>query len=249
MPKTIVERRNLLGAELRAEGSGDEMILAGRACAYNVVSSHELQPGLREKVLPGAFRASLAAPDSDVKALVNHDPSRLLGRQKNRTLTLDDLDERGLYVRVMLNPESQFHVDTWQAVKRGDMNEMSFAFIAEDESVDADNYEGKRCMVRSVRKAALADISAVTYPFYGQGATQIMARSLEDSKKTGKPYIAYKVTAFFASDADRRAHAERIGKEIREQCARDKAEAERFAREQKQREAEIRESMKPYILR
>src|SRR6185437_15993750 len=106
MSGTKIERRSL-AADLRAESQGDEMSLVGYAALFNSESKN--LGAFRERIKPGAFTRSLNE-GADVKALVNHDPSQLLGRTKNGTLKLEQ-DDRGLKFRVVLNPQSQAHRD------------------------------------------------------------------------------------------------------------------------------------------
>jgi len=171
---------------------GEEFALAGRALTYNEVSSNEIAPGVRERIMPGCFRDALASGE-DIKALCNHDVSQVLGRTKNGTLTLSDRAD-GLYMRVQLDKNNSAHRDIYASVKRGDLDEMSFAFEAQDEDFSEGEYNGQRCTVRNLRKAALRDVSIVTAPFYGNGATQVSARSknnkrdriFAESERTGK---------------------------------------------------------------
>jgi Escherichia/Staphylococcus phage prohead protease len=161
--------------EIRA-AEGEAFVLVGRAVTYRKISSEELIPGVRERIMPGAFRESLAS-GRDVKALVNHNSTALpLGRLANNTLQLADGPE-GLDVRVQLDKSNSTHRDVYASVKRGDISEMSFAFGCEADDISNDEYEGQRCQVRNVRKAKLFDVSVVTKPFYGDGATDIAART------------------------------------------------------------------------
>jgi Caudovirus prohead serine protease len=73
--------------ELRS-AAGPSMMprITGLAARYDTLSA-TLPPGFREKIARGAFDASLAAGD-DVKFLVNHEPSTILGRSGSGTLRL-----------------------------------------------------------------------------------------------------------------------------------------------------------------
>ena len=171
-----VESRTL---QIRA-AAGDEFALVGRAVKYNQISSNELAPGLRERIVPGCFAASLAA-GGDVKALLCHDSTGLpLGRLANQTLLLSD-SEAGLDIRIQLDQANSMHKDVYAAVKRLDISEMSFAFSCLEEDISSDVYNGQRCQVRNVRKAELYDVSVVISPFYGNDATAVSARSATDA--------------------------------------------------------------------
>src|SRR5713226_163265 len=77
------ETRTISNASLRAQSQGDEMAISGYAASFNVLSQD--LGGFREVVAPGAFKRSIDA-GADVKALFNHDASRILGRTKSGTL-------------------------------------------------------------------------------------------------------------------------------------------------------------------
>jgi uncharacterized protein len=170
-----IERRVL---QIRAS-EGNDFCLVGRALSYNEISSNELYPGMRERIMPGAFKESLAS-GKDVKALLNHDSTGLpLGRLANGTLKLTDSDE-GLDMRVQLDKNNSSHRDVYASVKRGDISEMSFAFACEDEDVSSGfTRDGAACQIRNVKKAQLFDVSVVTSPFYADGATSVDARSTD----------------------------------------------------------------------
>jgi uncharacterized protein len=158
-------------AELRAATAAFEV--AGRAASYNKLSND--LGGFREQLLPGCFTRSLASGEQDVKCLVNHDSNQVLGRQANRTLTLTDTSE-GLNFVCKLNKDSQAHRDLYASVKRGDLSECSFAFIADDDSFSAPDRNG--LLTRTIKRAKLLDVSVVASPAYGNGATKVDARAL-----------------------------------------------------------------------
>lgn len=164
-----------VATEVRAEQQGGQFILVGRALSYNKLSKD--LGGFREQIAPGCFRASLAAPDFDCKALANHDASLILGRTKSGTLQLEDRAD-GLYFRVQLDPANPIAQSIYSAVSRGDMDECSFAFMDADDEYDVASENGVKFPRRTVRSAKLLDVSVVTYPAYGNGATAASARAV-----------------------------------------------------------------------
>ena len=163
---------------------GDEFALVGRALTYSEISSNELAPGLRERMMPGCFSESLAS-GREVKALLNHDSQALpLGSTKSGTLTLHDSSDF-LAMRCQLDSTNSFHRDVYSSVRRGDLSEMSFAFICEeDDFQDGFAADGQRCQVRNVKKAQLLDVSVVGNAFYGDNATAIAARAAQGTRES-----------------------------------------------------------------
>lgn len=168
-----IERR-IATAELRIgapDSQGDEMTLVGYASTFNTES--EDLGGFRETVLPGAFARSIRE-GADVKFLMNHDPSLVMGRTKNSTLKLEE-DGTGLRFRVIL-PSTQAAKDLHTLVKRGDISQCSFAFSAREQSWEEGNRDGNGDLYasRKLMDVDLMDVSAVTYPAYA--ATEVYAR-------------------------------------------------------------------------
>ena len=213
-----------LKTELRAAA---DFSISGRAASYNVNSQN--LGGFVEQIAPGAFTKSLNA-NPDVKCTFNHDPNQVLGRTKSGTLQLTD-SVGGLDFRCQLDKNNGTHRDIYASIKRGDIDECSFAFTVgkddedweENAAVDA---TGQRCALRTLRNVNLIDVSAVTYPAYNaSGATQVSSRALALAQKsTGAKLQA-------ASDEARRSVARRQAGQMTEQSDADrKARAARLGR-------------------
>jgi HK97 family phage prohead protease len=182
--------------ELRASADED-FTLEGTAVSYDCLSQD--LGGYRERVMPGAFTRSLKQ-GADVKCLLNHDVNVVLGRTKSGTLRLQDT-RKGLLYRCQLDEDSSTHRDIYISVKRGDLNECSFAFIIAPGGAAFDEVteNGKLFVRRTITDVAeLRDVSVVTYPAYNaEGATSVAAR-----------------TADAAIDDANRARCAAIGREI-----------------------------------
>jgi HK97 family phage prohead protease len=178
---TKIEIRSLT-SELRAE-DGDKFQIVGTAAAYNSLSKD--LGGFREIIRPGAFKRALSGEagreGEDVKCLFNHDYNHVLGRSSNGTLKLSD-SASGLRFRCQLDPNQQSHRDLHASIKRGDVNECSFAFAVApdgDSMEDMQDEKGQRYALRTLRDCHLFDVSPVTNPAYGRGATNVSARSAD----------------------------------------------------------------------
>lgn len=162
MYQNKIENRSLPIKEFRiTSGDGEGMVLEGHAAVFDVWS--ETLGGLfpfKERVKRGAFTDSIMI--DDIRALLNHDPNYVLGRNKSGTLTLSE-DDTGLLVRINM-PDTQWAKDISVSVKRGDISQMSFGFtVVKDEWKEENGQD-----VRELIKVRLFDVSIVTFPAYTQ---------------------------------------------------------------------------------
>ncbi len=129
--------------------------------------------GFREKISQGAFAKTIRK--ADIRALWNHDANEVLGRTKNKTLFLEE-DDKGLRIEIT-PPDTQLGRDVTELIKRGDVDQMSFAFDTVKESWEE---AGTDKAIRTLEEVNLFDVSPVTFPAYPQ--TSIKVRSmLEDT--------------------------------------------------------------------
>lgn len=166
-----IERRAFVAEGLKIEKcDGEGPHLRGHAAVFNALS--EDLGGFREQIMPGAF--SDAITTDDVRALFNHDPNFVLGRNRSKTLTLSE-DARGLAIDILL-PDTQMVRDLVVApIERGDVSQMSFGFSVRPGGQDwAKDDEGR--VVRTLKKLRLFDVSPVTYPAYPQ--TDVAVREM-----------------------------------------------------------------------
>ena len=167
------ERRTWQLAEVRAQQGSDETPhISGYAAVFNSPSEEIEEWGFRftEIIRKGAFAKTLK--EADARALVNHDPNYVLGRNTARTLTLAE-DQKGLAINVT-PPDTQWARDLQESMNRGDVNQMSFAFRVVKERYTENNEE--KHVLRELLEVQLFDVSVVTYPAYP--ATSAVVRNL-----------------------------------------------------------------------
>ena len=150
------------------------MVLEGYAALFD----EETDLGaFREKIARGAFDDVL---DNDVRLLVDHNPPPL-ARTTNGTLKLS-VDDRGLKYRAEL-VDTQAARDLYQMVKRGDINQSSFAFTIEEQEYDSEKE------LRTVTKVAqLFDVAPVCFAAYEN--TDVSARNKQEEEKLAVTYDA-----------------------------------------------------------
>ena len=194
------EKRTFSNCEVRALQSEDGKVsISGYGAVFNQ-RSNDLG-GFVEVIMPGAFDDVL---DDDVRALFNHDPMYVLGRNK-RTMSLS-VDETGLRYDIPEAPKTQTINDlVIEPMRRGDVNQSSFAFrVAKGGDKWYEDDEG--IIVREVHKVSrLFDVSPVTYPAYDSASSTV--RSLDDFKNKSENNKDSEIRA--ADNAKWRAHVER----------------------------------------
>ena len=170
--KNKKEIRMLPIQELRIDDSLDGKIV-GHASVFD--SWSETLGGIfpfKEIVRKGTFTETIKL--DDIRALFNHDPNFVLGRNKAGTLELEE-DEIGLRV-VITPPDTSWANDLIKNLRRGDISQMSIGFIVlEDTWGTQDGID-----IREIKKVQLFDVSIVTYPAYTQ--TDVGVRAMESYK-------------------------------------------------------------------
>ena len=131
-----------------------------------------------ETIDPGAFDL---VRDKDIRALVNHDTTLVLGRTTVGTLTLR-IDERGLFGSIEINQADQDAVNLYERVKRGDVSQCSFGFEILSQSIESADGMPTVFHLQEVR---LYEVSVCTFPAYEDTAVVARARKkeLEDIDK------------------------------------------------------------------
>ena len=149
------------------EAEGD-LSIEGYFSVFN--SIYELWPGATESVAPGAFSETLG---DDIRALVNHNDTLVLGRNKAGTLELRE-DSHGLWGKIKVNPNDSDAMNLYERVKRGDVNQCSFGFMIEDEETE---FREDGSIHWTIRKVNLFEVSVCTFPAYE--ATEVSARKAD----------------------------------------------------------------------
>lgn len=149
---------------------GDGLAIEGYFSVFN--SIYEIAPGMTESVAPGAFSNTISG---DIRALINHDTTLVLGRTKANTLQLKE-DSHGLWGHIDINRNDADAMNLYERVKRGDVDGCSFGF--EIRSQDTDIHEDGS-IHWTIKDVDLFEVSCCTFPAYEE--TNISARSKERS--------------------------------------------------------------------
>ena len=157
--------------EIRINESDGGTCIEGHAAVFD--SWSETLGGIfpfKEQVRKGAFAESIGR--DDIRALFNHDPNYVLGRNRAGTLELEE-DDVGLRVRIT-PPDTSWARDITTSIRRGDISQMSIGFVVED-----DEWSSKDGIdTRELKKVRLFDVSPVTFPAYT--ATDVGVRAMQE---------------------------------------------------------------------
>jgi HK97 family phage prohead protease len=121
-----------------------------------------------------AFDQVLHDPQTDVRALFNHNPDMLLGRQGAGTLKIGT-DTQGLAFEIAI-PNTTLGNDLRELVGRDDVNGASFAFMPGEAAWS--RTEDGRPVQTHTSVARLLDVSPVTFPAYDGASTMLRAMSI-----------------------------------------------------------------------
>lgn len=157
--------------EVRSESN--TLVIEGYALKWDVRSKN--LGGFVERVAEGATKKTIQ--ESDVRALVNHDPNKVFGRSKSGTLELSN-DSTGTHYRVKGDLRQSYVQDLAIAMERGDVTQSSFGFRVvgngQEWGEDEDGYP-----LRTLTEIQLFDVSPVTYPAYEDSTSGIGRSALE----------------------------------------------------------------------
>ena len=158
--------------ETRSEETGD-LYISGYFSVFD--SNYEIFPGATESVANTAFDETLS---DDIRALINHDTTLVLGRNKAGTLALRT-DSRGLWGDIKINQKDQDAMNLYERVKRGDVDQCSFGFDILEES-----FEDRGDTVHwTIKKVKLYEVSVVTFPAYEDTSVTARSKQLADIRK------------------------------------------------------------------
>lgn len=172
--------KRTVSTELRLTGSGTR--IGGYAAKFNVEAS-----GLpfREQIAPGAFARSLQS-GNDVFLLINHDTTMVpLARRSAGTLEVRE-DATGLWIEADLDPTNPDAASLLSALKRGDVDKMSFAFTV------APGGQRKADGLRTLTDLILHECSVVTWPAYDDTSVAMRSESGDDELALRRRRLALK---------------------------------------------------------
>ena len=166
--------------ETREDDNGAPHI-SGYFAVFN--SDYDIAPGMSESIAPGAFAKTLGG---DIRALTNHDTTRVLGRNKAGTAEFRE-DAHGLWGDIAINPNDSDAMNTWERVKRRDVDQCSIGFNIITEETE---FRDDGSVHWTIREVELFEVSVCTFPAYKE--TSIAARTAQRDQLTAERLESWK---------------------------------------------------------
>lgn len=180
MNKSIFEEHpdmrvlQLRSGEFTTREDSGEMVIEGYFAVFD--SNYEMWEGASESIAQGAFKSSVGG---DIRALTNHDTTLVLGRTKVHTLELQE-DSHGLWGRITINPKDSDAVNTYERVKRGDVDQCSIGFMILSEETD---FRADGSIHWTITDVELFEVSVCTFPAYEETSVSARHRDADELKK------------------------------------------------------------------
>lgn len=171
----------LRSGEFTTREDSEEPIIEGYFAVFN--SNYEILDGASESIAPGAFDETIAG---DIRGLTNHDTTLVLGRTKAGTLELKT-DSHGLWGRIRINPNDSDAMNTYERVKRRDVDQCSIGFEILSEETDFGPDGSIHWTIQNVK---LYEVSVCTFPAYEE--TNVSARQRDASAIKERKLDAWK---------------------------------------------------------
>jgi hypothetical protein len=162
------------------EGGFEDIWIEGYAAVFNQRSKLILENNklFYEVIKPEAFDDVLRSENLNVKAVIDHDNSKMLARTKSGTLELS-VDDYGLKYRILL-PDTSLGRDIQNMVERGDIYESSFKYSTR-KGDDVFSRDENGDLIHTVNKIrGLYDVSLVVDGAFANTNLEIAKRSLQE---------------------------------------------------------------------
>lgn len=184
-----MERRYLNNnVQLRAEGDEKKRSIGGVAAMvdtptvlWEYTRSNGQKVKLIEVIKPGAFDTVLG---DDVRALVNHNDEKILGRTMAGTLKVYKTEGGHLGYDVPDVPDTTYGNDLLVSVERGDVTQSSFGFTIDQMTSTRVETDTEITYTDEITQLGrLYDVSPVTFPAYEQTVTELRKARIDEIQR------------------------------------------------------------------
>lgn len=155
-----MRERRTISTDLQIRADSDNgAVIGGHSPVWNRFSQN--LGGFVEQVAPGATAKTIA--EADIRGLLNHDPSLLLGRNRSGTMRLTE-DTIGLDFEIDV-PDTTVGRDLVVSARRGDITGSSFSFRVVGDG-QTWGFTPDDFPLRTLTEIKLYDTGPVTFPAY-----------------------------------------------------------------------------------
>lgn len=153
------------GSPFTVREDGGEKYIEGYFARFDDV--YDMGWGVTETVDRHAFDKTLS---DDVRVLINHDTTKVLGRTAAGTATLR-VDDVGLWASAKINPADGDAMNEVARMERGDVTGASFGFEIRD--IEREYDQSKGTIHRILKDVRLFEVSVCTFPAYRKTAVGV----------------------------------------------------------------------------
>ena len=181
MADRITRQMRTASTEFNTRDDNGNLAIEGYFAVFDSV--YQIAPDMSESIAHGAFDNTIS---DDIRALINHDTTLVLGRTKANTLQLRT-DSHGLWGHIDINPNDSDAMNLYNRVQRGDVDQCSFGFDILNEETD---FREDGSIHWTIKEVKLYEVSPCTFPAYEE--TNIAARTKERAELIKRKNEAWK---------------------------------------------------------
>lgn len=181
MADRLTRQMRTASTEFKTRDDNGNLAIEGYFAVFD--SIYQITPDMSESIAQGAFDNTIS---DDIRALINHDTTLVLGRTKAGTLQLR-ADSHGLWGHIDINPNDSDAMNLYNRVQRGDVDQCSFGFDIINEETD---FREDGSIHWTIKEVKLYEVSPCTFPAYEE--TNIAARTKERAELIKRKNEAWK---------------------------------------------------------
>ena len=168
MADRLTRQMRTASTEFKTRDDNGNLAIEGYFAVFDSV--YQITSDMSESIAHGAFDNTIS---DDIRALINHDTTLVLGRTKAGTLQLRT-DSHGLWGHIDVNPNDSDAMNLYNRVQRGDVDQCSIGFDIVSEETE---FREDGSVHWTIKEINLYECSACTFPAYEE--TNIAARAAE----------------------------------------------------------------------
>ena len=181
MADRLTRQMRTASTEFKTRDDNGNLAIEGYFAVFDSV--YQIAPDMSESIAHGAFDNTIS---DDIRALINHDTTLVLGRTKAGTLQLRT-DSHGLWGHIDINPNDSDAMNLYNRVQRGDVDQCSFGFDIINEETE---FREDGSIHWTIKEVKLYEVSPCTFPAYEE--TNIAARTKERAELIKRKNEAWK---------------------------------------------------------